>query len=208
VAEGCYRDGHSLAVRRIDALAAGRAGDECACECAGVSASPICNWYRHELAIASARYTCLCPAWLHACKRPSVDAKPAANAAAAAPGAPANASTPDAWLWSSADRQWFQCRRTKKEEQLIQSQTRRSSISVERSPSARPTSSPDSTTVRRRLDQRSKDSTCARDAVDHQARDGGTQLHGGLPSEEKGRRGCSRPITIGTRGTEPGYEES
>ena len=74
MAEGCYRDGHSLAVRRIDALAAGRAGDERACKCAGVSASPICNRYRHELAIASARCTCFGPAWLHTCQRSSVDA--------------------------------------------------------------------------------------------------------------------------------------
>jgi hypothetical protein len=70
VAQGCYTNGHSLAVRRVDALAARRAGDDHACKCTSNPTSTICNWYRHELAIASACDTCLCPAWLQACQHP------------------------------------------------------------------------------------------------------------------------------------------
>jgi CxxC motif-containing protein (DUF1111 family) len=178
VAESRDRDGHSLEVRRVDALAAGRAGNECACERASISASTICYRYKHELAIARACYTSVCPAWLHACKRPSVDAIPAADATTAPTGAHDHASRPNARL-PPADQQRFQRGWTKK---------RKPSISVQLSPSATSASSPDSTTVGRRLDQRTRNTSC------HQARGRAPEFYGGLPPEHIGGRG-SRLVT-------------
>jgi hypothetical protein len=66
----------------------------------------------------------VCPVWLPACKRPSVDAIPAADATTAATGAHDHASRPNARL-PPADQQRFQRGWTKK---------RKPSISVQLSP--------------------------------------------------------------------------
>jgi hypothetical protein len=189
VAKGRYRDGDSLAFSRIDALAVGGAGDECARQRASVSAPPICNGNRHELAIAGARHTCTSTTWLYSRKRCSVDAEPAADASSASPGtSTAHGPRPDTRL-PPPHRQWLQRwrqrRRRTQAEQLIQPATGRRPLPVQCPSSTGPPSSTDPTTIRRGSHQWRPHRTCT---GHDQERGREPQLHGAVPTAEAARR--------------------